>query len=180
MRPSKFSLSPLVSGTFSFCIDFMSNHHDPPPSFNFGLFQFMHKFPMCFQCFDVNIVMCHFRPFTKSATRRGRHDALQGAHVQKVSLCVMYFATRFGTNKCTFCECSKPVMFSITFGAHVLQATVCVAPRARRRSAPSRLGRQIPPGFLDEPALSAFDAPRPPRSASRILKGPHGEHFRTS
>ena len=32
MWPSKFLLLPMVWGTFSFCIDFMVDHHDPSPS----------------------------------------------------------------------------------------------------------------------------------------------------
>ena len=81
--------------------------------------------------------------------------------------------------------CSKYVTFSITFGALVLQTTVCVAFGARRRAAPARLlggalatsddgagpeVRQVrvPPGF---PALMS------PESARLHASTAHREKF---
>ena len=61
-------------------------------------------------------------------------------------------------------------MFSLIICAHVLQATVCVASRARRCSAPSRLlggilaalAAKSRPKLLDETALPGFEPPQPP------------------
>ena len=49
------------------------------------------------------------------------------------------FRALFRDLVCGISECSKYVTFSITFGALVLQTTVCVAFGARRRAAPARL-----------------------------------------
>ena len=136
---------------------------------------------MLFKCFHVNTCRSHFSTFAKSATRHRQHDALKGAHLQKVSVCVTFGAPRFGTKNRSFSICSKYVTFSMTFCPHVLQTTVCVAPRGRRRSAPSRLcggilvavAARSRPKCQDEPALPGFEPPRPPRSTSRARNAPH-------
>ena len=156
-------------------LQFFHDRQASLPSLNFIMYQLMHIFPMLFQCFHVNTCYYHFSKFAKSATRHRRHDALTCAHVQKVSVCVTSGAPRFGTKNCAFSICSKYVTCSITFCPHVLQITVCVVPRARRRSAPSRplggilaaLAAKWRPKFRDEPALPGFEPSRPPQSASR-------------
>ena len=108
-------------------------------SFNFIMFQNMYIFPMFFQCFYINNVEHQFSSFAKFTTRHRPRDAFQCGHVPKVSVCVTYFAPLFRTQNCSFSECSKYVMFSITFGPHVLQTTVCVTFWAHCRCAPPRL-----------------------------------------
>ena len=109
------------------------------PSFNFIMFQFMYIFPTLFQWFYINIGEHQFSSFAKFTTRHRPRDALQCGHVPKVSVCVTYFAPLFGTQNCSFSECSKHVMFSITFGPHVVQATVCVTFCVHCRCAPPSL-----------------------------------------
>ena len=70
-------------------------------------------------------------------------------------------------------------MFSITGCPPVLQTTVCVAPRARRRSAPACfLGSKMAAlpstsSSKDQrnPALSGFEPQRPPRITSKSCGG---------
>ena len=52
MWPSKFLLLPLVSGIFSFCIDFMVDHHDPSPSLVATFLHYLHEI----ECF-CNVFM---------------------------------------------------------------------------------------------------------------------------
>ena len=131
-------LSPMVLATFWFGFHFVMIVKVSLPSFNFIKFQFVCFFYR-FQCCNVNIGEHQFSPFVKYTTRHRRHDALQCAHVQKVSVCVMHFAPPFGTKNRAFSECSKHVMFSITFGLRVRQPTVCVTFWAHCRCAPPSL-----------------------------------------
>ena len=87
----------------------------------------------------LTLVIVFVFMFAQFIARHGQHDALQDAHVPHLLLCVAFGAPRFGTPTRSFCECSKYVMFSLIICAHVLQATVCVASRARRQSVPSCL-----------------------------------------
>ena len=120
-------------------LDFLHAHEASLPSLNFIMRQLMHIFPMFLQCFHVNACCSHFSMFAKFTTCHRQHDALKCAHVQKVSVCVAYGAPRFGTKNRSFSMWSKYVTFFITFCPHVLQTTVCVAPRARDRCAPPPL-----------------------------------------
>ena len=63
---------------------------------------------------------------------RSQLDTLDGARVHEVSLCVASAAPRFGTNYRALSRRYNYVMFSITFGTHVLHTPVCAASRARR------------------------------------------------
>ena len=94
-------------------------------------FQFIHIFPMYFQWFHVNVLCC-FSKVHKMRASRSQLDTLHGPRVHKISLCVAYAASRFGTNFRALSQRSKYVMFSFTFGAPVLQTTLCVAFAARR------------------------------------------------
>ena len=131
-----------------------------------------------FQCFYVSVVACDHSTFAKLTTRHGRHDALQGAHVRNLSLCVTPGALRFGTRICSFCKCSKYITFSTIICTLVCQITVCVAPRARRRSVPSRVladplgasAARSRPECRHEPDLSELDPPRPPRRTPDMLQ----------
>ena len=79
-------------------------------------------------------------------------------------------------------------MCSTVICAHVLQATVCVAPRARCRSEPSGvLGDTLAtpaarsrPEIRHEPDLPGFEPPRPPRSTPDMLNEPRRQQFPTT
>ena len=147
--------------------------------------QLLHVFPMKYQHFRVDIVRLHLRQSHRSRTTRLNAEAFKSARGRKVSLCVTFFAPSLGSMFRLISGCSKYVTFSITFGALVLQTTVCVAFGARRRAAPARLlggalatsddgagpeVRQVrvPPGF---PALMS------PQNARIHASTPHREQF---
>ena len=77
---------------------------------------------------------------------------------------------------------------SIIICAIVLQTKVCVAPRARRRSVPSRvLGAPLAtsaarsrPECRHEPDLSELDPPRPPRRTPDMLQERRRAHIPTT
>ena len=94
-------------------------------------FQFIHIVPMYFQWFHVNVLCC-FSKVHKMRASRSQPDTLHGPRVHEISLCVAHAASRFGTNFRALSQRSKYVMFSVTFGAPVLQTTLCVAFTARR------------------------------------------------
>ena len=87
--------------------------------------------PMYFQWFHVNVLCC-FSKVHKMRASRLQLDTLHGPRVHEISLCVPYAAPRFGTNFRALSQHSTYVMFSLTFGAPVLQTTLCVASAARR------------------------------------------------
>ena len=127
---------------------------------------------MDFQCLQFNVAWRCFRQGKNTTTTLWHHDAFKSAHVQKVSLCVMYFAPPLGTIFHHFSVCSKYVTFSITFGPPVLQTTVCVMFFAPRRSFPwSLLGGPLAPSaartgrdLRDATAPSGITSPRSPGS----------------
>ena len=100
----------------------------------------------------------------------------------------MYFAPRFGSNICSFCRCSKNVMFSITFCASALQNTLCVTYGAPRRSLPSRFWAALWPPGPPSPARNSGQ-PRPAwilagqgrhGMSPHHFVGPHREQSQTS
>ena len=146
--------------------------NDPLGWCYFNMCQLLNIFPMVFQCFHFNIAWRCFRQGKKTPTTRWHYDAFKSAHVQKVSLCVMYFAPSLGTIFGNFSGCSKYVTFSITFGPPVLQTTVCVMFFAPRRSFPlSFLGGPLAPSaarsgrdLRDATAPPGITSARSPRS----------------
>ena len=143
---------------------------------------------MNFQCFHVNVDWHCFCRVDKMTASRSRHVTLKGAHVHETSVGVTFCAPCVGTILGAVSECSKYVTFSNTFGAPVLQTTVCVAFGARRRSVPPRLletslatwAANAGQEFRSAPAPSGITSPRSPRSASGNPTRPHHEHFQTS
>ena len=140
---------------------------------------------MKYQHFHIDIIRLRLRQSHRSRTTRLNAEAFKSARGPKVSLCVTFFAPSLGSIFRLISGCSKYATFSITFGALVLQATVCVAFGARRRAAPARfLG-----GVLATPATragadvrqvrapSGFPAPRSPQSAPTHAPTPYHEHF---
>ena len=94
-------------------------------------FQFINIFPMYCQWFHVNVLCC-FSKVHKMRVSRSQLDTFHCARVHEISLCVPYAASRFCTSSRALSQRSKYVMFSIAFGAHVLQTPMCVASGARR------------------------------------------------
>ena len=84
----------------------------------------------------------------------------------------MYFAPWLGSFCFSLSDCSKHITFSLTFGPHVLQTTICVTFFARRRSFPwSVLGGRLasPP-----PEAAAISGTKPPRQELRRPGRPRG------
>ena len=121
--------------------------------------QLYHIFPMNLHCFHVNVAWGCFCYVNKMTTSRSRRVSLEGAHVHETSLCVAPGAPRFGTKFRSLSQCSKYVTFSITFGPHVLQTTVCVM-------------------FFRASPLRSVESPgRPSGSSSRQIRPrPPGRH----
>ena len=71
---------------------FLLDRHGLLPSLNYIVVQIKHMFPTFFQCFHVKTGGRQFWPLVKFTKPHRRHDALQGAHVRKVSVCVTFFA----------------------------------------------------------------------------------------
>ena len=145
----------------------------------------MHVFPMKYQHFHVDIFRLHLRQSHRSRTARLNAEAFKCARGRKVSLCVTFFAPSLGSMFRLISGCSKYVTFSITFGALVLQTTICVAFGARRRVAPARLlggalatsddgaGPQVRPVRVP----SGFPALMSPQNARIHATTPHHERF---
>ncbi len=139
---------------------------------------------MKYQHFRFDIAWLCLRQGNRSTATRWNHEAFKRARGRNVLLCVAFGAPSLDPIFRPISGCSKYVTFSITFGAPVLQTTVCVAFGARRRAAPARLlggalatstapagpdVRQVlaPSGF---PARSSLQSD--PSQASK----PHHEH----
>ena len=143
---------------------------------------------MNFQWFLVNVDWHCFCQVDKMEVSWWQHGMLKGAHVHGTSVSVAFGAPCAETILGALSGCSKYVTFSNTFGAPVLQTTVCVAFGARRRSVPPRLletslatwAANAGQEFRSAPAPSGITSPRSPRSASGNPTRPHHEHFQTS
>ena len=102
-----------------------------------------------------------------------------------MSLCIPSGAPSLDQIAPSIPGCSKYVTFSTTFGAPVLQTTVCVAFGARRRAAPARLlggalatsAARAGPYVRQVRAPSGFAAPRSPESVRSRASTPYREHF---
>ena len=120
-------------------------------------------------------------------TGRSQHGMLNGAHVHETSLSVTFGALCIGTILSAPSECSKYLMFSLTFGAQVHEASVSVTFGASRRSVPlclletnlatwaAKAGQE----FRNAPDPSGISAPRSPPSAAGHLSRPHREYVQT-
>ena len=53
---------------------------------------FLHVFPMYFQCFYISATQLEFVEGTNHTTDLWQHEALKGAHVRQVTLCVAFGA----------------------------------------------------------------------------------------
>ena len=116
---------------------------------------------------------------------RSQHVSLEGAHVHETSLCVAPGAPRLGSKFCSQSQCSTYVTFSITFGAPVLQYTICVTFFARRRAVPPSLlggglatqAAQAGPDIRHVRPPFGFRSLRSPQSAPTHASKPHHGHF---
>ena len=134
---------------------------DPPRLNNIYQNQFFNIFPTFFHCFYVSATRLQFCKVTKKVHALLRHDALEGAHVREMTLCVTFGAPPFGMRFRLITRCFKYVVFHMVPGTHVRRTTLCVTFGARRRSIPSGLldrllghsdhqGRQRRPGMPSE------------------------------
>ena len=149
---------------------------------------FARKPYVVFQCFHTRIANRLFASLATSATRRYQHDVLQGAHVQNILLCVAFGRALIRDPKSVILQMLKMYYVFHYYLSFVVRTTVCVAPRARRRSVPSRvLGDTLAasaarsrPECRHKLDLSEFDPPRPPRSTLDILQEVHHQHISTT
>ena len=70
---------------------------------------------MFLQCFHVNTGGCSFWQLAKFTKRNRRHDALQAAHVQKVSVCVTFGAPRLEPKIASFANVQNMLCFPSHF-----------------------------------------------------------------
>ena len=89
--------------------------------------------------FYVNTARRRFGEVMKNATNLSQHEALKGAHVHEMTLCVTFGALRFGTHFRLLARCSNYAVIHITLGTHVPQTTLHVTFGARPRSIPLSL-----------------------------------------
>ena len=94
---------------------------------------------MGFQCFHVNVSRRRFGDAPKLAAISSRHDALGGAYVHEIALCVTFGAPCSGTTFRVLVLRSTYTAISNTLGTLVSETTLCVTFSARRRSPPMRL-----------------------------------------
>ena len=69
--------------------------------------QLLHVFPTYLQCFYISATQLQVVDGTNHTTDLSQHEALKGAHVRQVTLCVAFGALRCGTNFDVFILCSK-------------------------------------------------------------------------
>ena len=163
----------MVLATFSICNQFCFTSTIRLDDVILRCVNFCTYFQWFFNVFsDKNAWRC-FRKSKKMPTTRWHHDAFNSAQVQKVWLCVMYFAFSLCTIFGNFSGCSTYVTFSITFSPPVLQSTICVMFFAPHRSFPwsilggrlvlsaARSGRDL----RDATAPPGITSPRSPRNA---------------
>ena len=118
---------------------------------------------------------------------RSQHVTVKGAHVHETSVSVTFGASCLGTILGVVSECSKYLMFSLTFGAHVHETSVSVTFGAPRRSVPlclletrlatwaAKAGQE----FRSALDSSRITSQRSPQSAPGHLPRPHREYVQT-
>ena len=96
---------------------------------------------MYLHCFYISATQLQFVEGTNHTTDLSQHEALKGAHVRQVTLCVTFGALLCGTNFKVLRRCSKYSTIRMLLGTLVRQTTLSVTFGKRRRS--------IPVGLLD-------------------------------
>ena len=89
--------------------------------------------------FYVDAARLCFGEVIKNATHLSQHEALKGAHVHEMALCVTFGALRFRTHFRLLTRCSNYAVILNTLGTHVPQTTLYVTFGARPRSIPLSL-----------------------------------------
>ena len=154
---------------------------DPPRLTKISPIHILYIFPTFFQCFYVSATRLQFCEVTKKVHALLRHDALEGAHVHEMTLCVTFGAPPFGERFRLFTRCLKYVVFHMVSGTHVRRTTLCVTFGARGRSILlglldhflGHLDHQDGPGTPERPCLASVWAAN---GAPGCLLGPppHG------
>ena len=129
------------SGYISDIASTCRKHCDQPRSTKILPMQLLHVFPMYLQCFYISATQLQFVDGTNHTTVLSQHEALKGAHVRQVTLCVAFGALLCGTNFSVLGRCSKYSTIRMLLGTLVRQTTLSVTFGKRRRS--------IPVGLLD-------------------------------
>ena len=187
MSFSKCSSRPHFSYIFCLASTCYENS-DPPRLTNISQIQFLHIFPTFFHCFYVSATRLQFCKVTKKVHALLRHDALEGAHVREMTLCVTFGAPPFGERFRRFTRCFKYVVFHMVSGTHVRRTTLCVTFGARGRSILlglldhplGHLDHQIGPGTSERPCLASVWAPTSPQDDFRTLPRHARDYIQTS
>ena len=116
---------------------------------------------MKFQCFYVSTIWWRFNKIIKHANNLSQHEALKGAYVHEMPLCVTFLAPHVRTHFRIFIRCSKYTVILMLPRTHVRRMTLCVTFRARLRSIPlglsdrlfGHLGRQGRPRPPEDPGM---------------------------
>ena len=122
---------------------------------------------MKFQCFYVITIWWRFNKIIKHANNLSQHEALKGAYVHEMTLCVTFLAPHFRTHVCCFIRCSKYTVIHMLPRTHVPQMAVCVTFRARLRSIPLGLSGRL---FGH---LGSQGRPRPPEDSGTVPPSDH-------
>ena len=128
-------------------------HCDRPRSTKIWSMQFLVVFLMYLHCFYISATQLQFVDGTTHTTDLSQHEALKGAHVRQVTLCVAFGALLCGTNFNVLRRCSKYSTIRMLLGTLVRQTTLSVTFGKRRRS--------IPVGLLDRILDHSGHASRP-------------------
>ena len=115
--------------------------------------QLLQFFRMYLQCFYISATQLQVVDGTNHTTDLSQHEALKGAHVRQVALCVAFGALLCGTNFTVLRRCSKYSTIRMLLGTLVRQTTLSVTFGKRRRS--------IPVGLLDRILDHSNHASRP-------------------
>ena len=126
---------------------------DQPRSTKIWSMQLLHVFPTYLQCFYISATQLQVVDGTNHTTDLSQHEALKGAHVRQVTLCVAFGALLCGTTFNVLRLCSKYSTIRMLLGTLVRQTTLSVTFGKRRRS--------IPVGLLDRILDHSGHASRP-------------------
>ena len=132
---------------------------------------------MVFQCFYVRAIRCCFGKVANNSTTMSQHEALKGAHVHEMTLCVTFGAPHFRTHFRFFTVCPKSTVIHMLLGTHVPQTALCVTFGARLRSVPLGLldsllaarAAKAAQGLRNGSGWVPFGPPTSPRDALRTL-----------
>ena len=91
---------------------------------------------MVFQHLYASTNRCRLGQATQHATGFCQHDALMGAHVHEMALCVTFGARHFPDYFRFIMLCSKYIVICMVSETRVLQTTLCVTFGARLCSVP--------------------------------------------